>query len=139
MGQYKLRVKKSKIHGYGLFADDELPQDHFLMEYVGEKICNEEKIRRENENDKKGVTYIFYLDDNCWIDGELIGNDSRYVNHSCDPNCNIVWKNGRIFFYSKRLIKKGEELTIDYAYDKNLKKEICKCGSVNCRGFINKL
>jgi histone-lysine N-methyltransferase SETD1 len=134
-----LRVKKSKIHGYGLFADDELPQDRFLMEYVGEKICNEEKSRRENENDKKGVTYIFYLDDNYWIDGELMGNDSKYINHSCDPNCKIVWKNGRILFYSKRLIKKSEEVTIDYTYEKNSKKEICKCGSVNCRGFINEL
>jgi SET domain-containing protein len=139
LSNYKLKVKKSKIHGYGLFADEEIPQDTLIIEYIGEKIINEEKRRREIENYKKGVTYIFYLDGISWIDGEFMGNDSRYVNHSCNPNCNIVWKNGRIYFYSKRLIKKDEELTIDYDYDKDSKKEICNCGSKNCRGFINEV
>ncbi|MFH1899976.1 MAG: SET domain-containing protein-lysine N-methyltransferase [Patescibacteria group bacterium] len=139
MRQFEIVIKKSKINNFGAFAVTDISENSFLIEYIGEKISNEESQKREIINDKEGVTYIFCLDEQNFIDGAIGGNESRFINHSCNPNCKIVRKKGKIFFYSKRKIKKGEELTIDYAYDKNSKKEICNCGSENCRGFINEL
>ncbi|MFH1641647.1 MAG: SET domain-containing protein-lysine N-methyltransferase [Nanoarchaeota archaeon] len=132
-----LIVKQSRIDNLGLFAETEIPAKTLIIEYTGEKITGKEADKREMENDKKGATYIFCLNENCYVDGAVDGNQSKYLNHSCDPNCDIVMKKGRIFFYSSRLIKIGEELTIDYSYDADSKKEKCDCGCDNCRGFIN--
>ncbi len=130
-------VKKSKIDHFGLFSIIEILPNTRLIEYTGEKITNLEAERRENENEKKGSTYIFFLNDDSFIDAAVGGNDSKYINHSCDPNCKIVRKKGKIFIHSDRLIKPSEELTIDYSFDKDSKKEICRCGSENCRSFMN--
>ncbi len=132
-------IKKSKIDNFGAFAVEDIPEDTCIIEYTGELISNEEAEKREIENDKNGATYILCIDEKNCIDGSIGGNESRFVNHSCDPNCDIVLKDGRIFYYSRIKIKKGEELTIDYGYDNDSKKEICKCGSKNCRGVINDL
>ncbi len=133
----RLIVKKSKIDHFGLFSTTEILPNTQLIEYIGEKITHLEAERREKENEKKGTTYIFCLNDVFFIDAAVGGNDSKYLNHSCDPNCNVVRKKGKIFFHSKRLIKPVEELTIDYSFDKDSKKEICKCGSEKCRSFMN--
>lgn len=130
-------VKKSKIDHFGLFSRIEILPNTRLIEYTGEKISNLEAERREKVNEREGATYIFCLDDDFSIDAAVGGNDSKYLNHCCDPNCKVVRKNGKIFIYSKRLIKPGEELTIDYSFDKDSKKEICRCGSENCRSFMN--
>ena len=71
------------------------------------------------------------------IDAGRGGNLSKYINHSCDPNCIIKINDNKILIYSKKTIKKGEELTFDYRFNKNSFKEICNCGSKNCRGHIN--
>ncbi len=130
-------VKKSKIDHSGLFSTREILPNQRLIEYTGEMITNLEAERREKENEKKGQTYIFLLNDDSFIDAAVGGNDSKYINHSCDPNCTIVRRKGKIFIHSDRLIKPGEELTIDYSFDKDSKKEICRCGSKNCRSFMN--
>lgn len=132
-----LIVKKSKINNLGLFCTSGIPADTLIIEYIGEKITDEETEIRDTENDKTGITYTFYLNKHWYIDGAIGGDESRYANHSCNPNCKVVRKNGGIFFYSKRQVAAGEELTIDYAYDKDSDKEICRCQDKNCRGFIN--
>lgn len=132
-----IKVKKSPIHGLGVFASQDIPEGTRIIEYLGEKISKEEEVKREKENDKKGVTYIFDYNKKFSIDGAVEGSDAKYVNHSCDPNCDCIRRNGRVFYYSNRLIRKGEELTIDYAYDKNDPLEVCHCGSKKCRGYIN--
>ncbi len=137
MESKKFIIKESKIDCRGAFASEDIPEKTFLIEYVGERIDGAEAEKRETINDEKGVTYIFCVDEDTFIDGAVGGNDSIYFNHSCDPNCEYVIKEGRIFYFSDRPIKKGEELTIDYEYDKDSKREICRCGSKNCRGFIN--
>ncbi|MBS3174620.1 SET domain-containing protein-lysine N-methyltransferase [Candidatus Woesearchaeota archaeon] len=137
MTNFKLKVKNSAIDNKGLFADEDIPANSEIIEYTGEIIDNAESDRREELD--KGVTYIAYIDDNTYIDGAIGGNDSKYLNHSCNPNCIFKVKNGRLYYYSKRLIKKGEELTADYAFPADTKKEICRCGSKNCRGFMNEL
>ena len=137
MEKLKFEIRQSKIDNRGAFATEDIPKGTKIVEYIGEKIDNEEAERREAINDEKGVTYIFCLDDNSFIDGAVGGNDSRFINHSCEPNCDYLIEDGRIFYYANRDIKKGEELTIDYDYDADSKREICLCKSINCRGFIN--
>ncbi len=139
MKQLKFNVKQSKIHNHGLFANEDIPDNALLIEYTGERICNDEAQKRELKNGKDGITCIFVLDQNWCIDGSVRGNESVFINHSCDPNCKIIRKDGRILFYSKRQIIKDEELTIDYSFDKDSEKEICKCKSKNCRGFMNEI
>lgn len=138
MRQLELIVKESSIDNRGAFAVGDILPDTFVIEYRGERIPKGEAERREGINDLTGVTYIFYLDDDTYLDGAVGGNESRFFNHSCNPNCRVVRSDGKILFYSKRQINEGEELTIDYAYDKDSRREQCKCGSNNCRGFINK-
>ncbi|HNZ26312.1 MAG TPA: SET domain-containing protein-lysine N-methyltransferase [Spirochaetota bacterium] len=134
-----VEVKESNIHNRGLFALQDIDEGRLIIEYIGERISKKKADLREVENDKIGVTYIFCLNDDCYIDGKYGGNESIYVNHSCEPNCKVVRKNAKIYFYSKRFINKGEELTIDYSYDKDSKKELCRCGSRKCRGVINEV
>jgi uncharacterized protein len=137
MENKKFIIKRSNIDNLGAFAIKDISKGEFIIDYIGEKITNKEAERREEINDELGITYIFCLDDETCIDGSVGGNDSRFINHSCDPNCDYVIEDGKILIFSDRLIKKGEELTIDYEYSKDSKKEICRCGNKNCRGFIN--
>lgn len=136
-GQKYAKVKSSKIHGKGLFAIKTIKKGTRVIEYVGEKITSEEADRREIENDKKGITYIFYLNKKFCLDGANGGNESVYVNHSCEPNLNVVYKNGHIFYVANKTIYPKEELYIDYAFDTNEPKVICLCSSGKCRGTIN--
>src|SRR5579859_3612095 len=131
-----LELRNSPIHGKGLFATEDIPAGQRLIEYTGELIDRKEATRRDNA-DPNGITYIVEIDDEHFIDGAFGGNDFRYVNHSCDPNCTLVRHSLRVFLTSKRPIKAGEELTFDYAFDKNSPRQSCHCGSPNCRGTIN--
>lgn len=132
-------VKESSIDRKGLFATQNIKKGELVIEYVGEKIDNEEADRRERINDETGTTYIFVYEDGTFcVDGAVGGNDSRYVNHSCNPNMRIDFVDGHINYYANRDIKAGEELTIDYAYDYEPGYIApCFCKSSNCRGMIN--
>ncbi len=132
-------VRDSPIHGRGVFAIQAIPRGTRIFEYTGELITREEEIQRELENDKTGVTYIYQLNDHESIDGAYGGNDSRFVNHSCDPNVEGVIEDGHIYYVALRDIKRDEELFIDYAFDKDSKREPCHCGSTNCRGVMNEM
>lgn len=130
-------VKDSHIHGLGVFATEDIPRGTRIFEYTGELISREEEDRRELENDKTGVTYIYQLNDRESIDGAYGGNDSRFVNHSCAPNVEGVIENKHIYYVALRDIKQNEELFIDYAFDKDSKPEPCHCGTIHCRGVMN--
>lgn len=136
-------VRESKIHGKGIFAAKDIPKGTKVIEYVGEKITKEEAEIRADvqleraEKDNDGAVYIFELDDNYDIDGNVEWNTARLINHSCNPNCETLDEGEFIWIISIRDIKKGEEISYNYNYDfDSYKDHPCKCGSENCVGFI---
>lgn len=139
MNKYKLLATNSNVHGKGLFAMEDIPEGEIIIEYTGEWITTMEAEKREIENDKKGITYILYYDKKHQIDGSVGGNESRYINHSCDPNCEFYRKGGRAYVKTKKMVRVGEELSFDYAFDKDDRQEKCFCKSKKCRGVMNQL
>ena len=128
-----------------LFATRDIKEGTDIIQYLGEKISKEESTRRalawEEEARKSGDgLYIFELDDEWDIDGrEAEGNIAKYMNHSCDGNCEAVnyEQEGEIWITARRNIKKGEELVYDYGYDmEHFLDHPCGCGSDNCIGYI---
>ncbi|MBL8961530.1 MAG: SET domain-containing protein-lysine N-methyltransferase [Gemmatimonadetes bacterium] len=137
-------VKRSRIQGRGGWATRDIKKGEWIVEYVGEKITWAESDRRyDDEKMSRHHTFLFTLDKRYVIDAANEGNDARYINHSCDPNCEAVITKGHIYIAALRNIKKGEELFYDYSYarDKNTTEEdeklyVCRCGSAKCRGTI---
>jgi SET domain-containing protein len=136
-------VKRSSIHNRGIFAKHDIPYDSPIIEYVGEKITKAESRRRGDalmEKSKKtgcAAVYVFTLNKRYDIDGGKGRNPARYINHSCDPNCEAYIIRGRIWIYSLREIKAGEELTYNYGFDADTWDDHpCRCGSKRCIGYI---
>lgn len=139
-----LVLRRSKIHGRGVYARTDIPKDTRLIEYAGEHISNAEADRRyDDECMSRHHTFLFILNSRTCIDAAVGGNISRYINHSCDPNC-VAWIEGqRIWIDALRDIRQGEELSYDYEYDflpgytvEDLDFYACRCGSRKCRGTI---
>lgn len=132
---FKLRVSKSKIHRWGIYAEEDIPPRRKVIEYTGERISwRETKIRAS-----RPLNYIFTLDKYWCIDGSAGGSGAQYINHCCEPNVIARIMKGHILYFSLKHIKKGEELTVDYHFDKDVEKVICSCGAKRCRGTINLL
>ena len=140
------KVKKSKVHGTGIFATIDIEKNTKVIEYIGEKITKSEGDKRSAERIEKflskkneGSVYIFELNKKYDIDGTPKYNKARYINHSCNPNCEVDVVKGKIWISSIRNIKKGDELNYDYGYafDKDdFSDHICKCGNKKCIGYI---
>ena len=140
------KVKHSKIHGHGVFATQNISKNQKIIEYIGEKVTrsegnkrSEKRISKYLNSNKTGSVYIFELNRHYDIDGSPLYNKARYINHSCNPNCEVDIVNGKIWISSIKQIKKGTELSYDYGYafDKqDYKDHICKCGAKNCIGYI---
>jgi SET domain-containing protein len=132
---FKLRLGKSKIHRWGVFAAEFIPARRKIMEYTGEKIS-----RRETKRRAEGpLNYLFTLNSYWCIDGNVGGSGAQYVNHCCEPNVYARIVNEHILYVSARDIQRGEELTIDYHFDKDVERVPCACGAAKCRGTINLL
>src|SRR6478735_4715941 len=140
----RIQVRKSGVHGKGVFALQDIPEGETLIEYIGEIITWKEAQRRHPWNpEDPNHTFYFHVDDGRVIDAAVGGNAARWINHSCNPNCEADEEDGRVFIKSLRNIKAGEELNYDYGliidepYTKKLKAEYpCWCGSKNCRGTL---
>ncbi len=140
------KVKNSKIHGTGVFATKDIKKNTKIIEYIGEKINKSEGDKRSEKRIKKfldskttGSVYIFELNKKYDIDGSPLYNKARYINHSCEPNCEVDIVDNRIWIISIKNIKKGSELSYDYGYEfdkDDYKDHVCKCGSNKCIGFI---
>ena len=140
------KVKKSKIHGSGVVATVNIKKNIKIIEYIGEKITKKEgdrrsadRIKRYSKKKNEGIVYIFELNKKYDIDGTPEYNKARYINHSCNPNCEVDIIDNKIWIISIKKIEKGQELSYDYGYpfDKDdYQDHKCKCGSSNCIGFI---
>ena len=140
------RVKKSSLHGRGVFARRKIPAGTRIFEYEGKRITNEEADALESADpDNPYHTFFFMISAGMIIDGNQGGNDARWINHSCVPNCETEEdENGeRVFVLAMRDIERGEELTFDYGLviDEPLTVELkaqyaCLCGAPNCRGTM---
>ena len=137
-------IRRSGVHGKGAFALKDIRKGTRLVEYVGENITPAESDRRYNDTKVKDHhTFLFSVDNRKVIDATYGGNESRFINHSCDPNCNAVIEKRRVYIEANRTIRKGEELAYDYNYERTPKTTKadeklykCLCGSPNCRGTI---
>ncbi|HEY4666521.1 MAG TPA: SET domain-containing protein-lysine N-methyltransferase [Anaerolineales bacterium] len=136
-------IRRSPIHGRGVFAIRRIPKGTRVIEYRGERISQEEATRRYEETMEYPFTYLFEVDEETIIDGQMGGNTARYINHSCSPNCESLNSGGRIFIEAIRDIRPGEELTYDYRLEteepmtRRLQKMFaCNCGTRRCRGTL---
>lgn len=132
---FKLDIKPSKIHRWGVYAGEDIPARRKVMEYTGERINRKETKRRSEE--QAHMIYLFTLDKYWTLDGSVGGSGAQYINHCCDPNIVSEIRKGHIIYMSRRAIRKGEELTVDYHFAKDIEKIPCKCGTTACRGTIN--
>jgi SET domain-containing protein len=141
-GSDLFEVRKSKIQGRGVFAKRRIRPGQKIIEYTGPRIPNEEADRRyDEERMKRHHTFLFTLDDETCVDGNVRTNTARLINHSCDPNCEAIIEDERIWIYALKNIQPGVELAYDYKYERTGGKAmekfyVCHCGSPKCRGSI---
>lgn len=133
---FRLQIKKSKIHRWGVYTAEFIPAKRKVVEYTGEKISRRETKRRADSSEH---IYLFTLDPYWAIDGSVNGSGAQFINHCCDPNLVARIVRGHILYMSLRDIRAGEELTVDYHFDKKVERVDCRCGSLKCRGTINLL
>jgi uncharacterized protein len=137
-------IRRSPIQGRGAFARRKIRKGTRIIEYTGERVSHDEADRRyDDEHMERHHTFLFTLDRKTCIDAAVNGNDARYINHSCDPNCEAVIDAGHIWIEALRTIAPGDELVYDYQYereddagDDDEKLYPCRCGSPKCRGTI---
>ena len=143
-GDPPFELRKSAIQGLGAFATRRIRKGTRIIEYTGERISQEEADRRyDDESMKRHHTFLFSLDDGTCIDAAVDGNDARFINHSCNPNCEAVIERKHIYIEAIRTIESGTELCYDYAYERaddcdeaTERLYVCRCGAENCRGTI---
>lgn len=139
-----MELRRSSIHGLGAFARKDIPKGTRIIEYVGEVISNAEADRRYDDDAmKKHHTFLFILNKRQCVDAAFNGNESRFINHSCDPNAEAFIPRGRIWIEAIKNIPKGAEIAYDYGYEDDPKYTLddyrrygCQCGAKNCRGTI---
>jgi SET domain-containing protein len=123
----------SRIHGIGGFAWVDLRKGQRIIEYIGPKISKEKWL----DEHEKGNAYLFTLDQDYYIDGSVMWNPARFLNHSCEPNCESDIVRGRIWIYAKRRINAGEELTYNYGHGLGgYEERPCNCRASTCVGFM---
>ncbi|HEX4242666.1 MAG TPA: SET domain-containing protein-lysine N-methyltransferase [Steroidobacteraceae bacterium] len=139
-----IEVRHSPIHGYGVFASRRIPKGATVIEYLGERISHARVDERyEDKAADDGHTFLFTVDARTVIDAGVNGNEARFINHSCDPNCESSIVRRRVFIDAIRTIEPGEELSYDYSIGRDEDDEpnvdeifACRCGASACRGSM---
>jgi uncharacterized protein len=138
---FRLRLGRSGIAGTGVFALEEIPRGRKVIEYTGKMLNRRQRRKLAEERARTGADArhisVFQLNSYRSIDGDVGGSGAEKVNHSCDPNTAVRKIRGHILYFSKRRIRKGEEVTIDYRVRPDAIRIECRCGAANCRGTIN--
>ena len=137
-------VRSSPVHGMGAFALRRIAKGTRIVEYLGERVSHQEADRRYQGKDANDAhTFLFIVDSRNVIDAGVNGNDARFLNHSCNPNCESVIERRRVFIEAIRTIEPGEEMTYDYQIQREDDdppgiEEIfaCHCGYPQCRGTM---
>jgi uncharacterized protein len=125
-----LSVMKSHLDGFGCFATVRFPKGSAIAEYAGERITCREAMRRMRE---PGGKRISELDADSYIDGSVNGNDTQYINHSCEPNADAFIIDGFMILFALQEILPGEEITVDYLNSFEEDRSICRCRTASCR------
>ena len=139
-----IKVRNSRIHGRGVFAARKIRKGTRIIEYLGERLSHQAADKRYEDSDPNdNHTFLFIVDKKTVIDAGVGGNDARFINHSCDGNCESVIEKGRVWIEATRTIQQGQELGYDYEIgrepdDPDNVDEIfaCRCGSPKCRGTM---
>jgi SET domain-containing protein len=139
-----IEVRESPLHGLGVFATARIARGARIIEYRGERVAHEEADRRYDHKPLgDSHTFLFIVDARTVIDAGVDGNEARFVNHSCEPNCESVIERGRVFIDAIRTIEAGEELTYDYQIQREADDPpdidqvfACRCGRERCRGTM---
>jgi SET domain-containing protein len=139
-----IEARNSAIHGTGVYAVAPIKKGARIIEYIGERISHAEADRRyERKESDDGHTFLFIASNRTVIDATDGGNDARFINHSCNPNCETVIEQNRVFVEATRSIKPGDELGYDYqlTWDSTDEPEdlalyACRCGAPKCRGTM---
>lgn len=139
----RVAVRRSPVHGRGVFALRTLAAGERIFEYKGEVIDWSTAVKQFRKHGTAGHTYFFGLSDGRVIDGGRGGNSARWVNHACEANCEAIEVGDRVFIHATRTISAGDELFLDYRLvvdeepDSETQQEYaCRCGSRNCRGTM---
>jgi SET domain-containing protein len=136
-------IRPSPIQGAGAFATRAIRAGVRLIEYAGQRLSPAEAEARYPDADGRHHTFLFAIDDDVVVDASVNGNEARFLNHSCAPNCDVVIDGGRLWIETIHDIEAGEELVYDYAYileerhtPAAKRRYPCNCGAVTCRGTI---
>lgn len=137
-------VRRSEVHGMGAFALRRIRKGTRIVEYLGERVSHAEADRRyETKEANDAHTFLFIVDSRTVIDAGVDGNDARFFNHSCNPNCESVIEKRRVFIEATRTIEPGEEMTYDYQIQREEDDPpgidevfACRCGFEQCRGTM---
>ena len=137
-------VRRSRIHGSGVYAARDIPKGTRIVEYLGDRISHAEADERyEAKGQDDGHTFLFVVSSKVVIDAGVGGNEARFINHSCAPNCETVIEGGRVFIEALRDIGPGEELGYEYGLTwestddpDELANYACRCGAAKCRGTM---
>jgi uncharacterized protein len=140
----RIEVRESPLHGLGVFAAQRIRRGTRIIEYLGERVSHTEADRRYAHKDAGDAhTFLFIVDARTVIDAGVGGNEARFVNHACEPNCESVIEDRRVFIEAVRTIEPGEELTYDYQIQREVDDPpdvdaifACRCGSAGCRGSM---
>ena len=143
-GAPPIQVRDSSVHGRGVFATRRIGKGERIIEYLGERVSHDEADRRyESKEENDSHTFLFIVDSKTVIDAGVDGNDARFFNHSCNPNCESVVEKRRVYIEALRAIEPGEEMTYDYQIYKeegdpeNIDEVFaCRCGFAKCRGTM---
>jgi len=137
IARFRLRIRDSRIHRFGVFAADVIPARRCVIEYTGRLLRMPDAERELCKPGRPRRALMARLGRGWIIDAIRGGSGAEYVNHSCDPNLFVRKTRWHIFLMSRRRIEQGEELTMDYKLRPRRPRFACTCGSEKCRGFMN--
>ena len=131
------KIQKSKIDNKGLYASRDIRKGTKIIQYKGKIITTKQSDNNPKFDNNKAI-YLFNLNKRYDLDGDFKFNTARLINHSCDPNCEVLGEGLKLWIYAMKNINKGEELSYDYGFtfDQDFRQFPCKCGSKNCIGYI---